>query len=585
MREDLEVLLSPRSAVVTSGVSISLQSPMSPKESENFKLAAHILNSLPIAAYAKGRDGSLLYMNKRGREVLQLPTTFCENLNDSSQYWDEKIIRTEARQKNLSIIDSPLTSIDGKEVIGSCSVLVPNDTPGPPSVPEESHQRNEELSVDSCDGGCISVFENATTEEKNPFSIPLNGRIDSDLLLQHMPVGFSYQEIVRDENGKPIDYRFLLANPKFEEMTGLGLDSILGKLVTEAIPSIRDDPAMWIERYGEVVDTRVPWTFEQYSPALERWFTGTAFRTQGDEFVILFLEITETKHVMNALRESEEQHRNLFESMVQGVVYQDSSGYIISANPSVERLLGLTTDQMRGQQPIDPRWKSIRDDGSDFPFEEHPSMVALATGKPVTNVLMGVFVPQHNEHRWISIDSVPRFREGESKPFEVYTTFTDFTETKKVESTLKTAKEKAEEADKLKSQFLANMSHEVRTPLNGILGNLQLCLLNGLTEDTRAENLENLQIANQSKYKQEQGGFVVVLFFVVLTRVQRWDASLIYFARHTGSLEARSRAGGYIDPTLLFPFNDGPGHGGRKDAPLATRVTSAFDTECKPGTM
>lgn len=39
---------------------------------------------------------------------------------------------------------------------------------------------------------------------------------------------------------------------------------------------------------------------------------------------------------------------------------------------------------------------------------------------------------------------------------------------------LKQAKEKAEEGDRLKSAFLANMSHEIRSPMNGVLGFVEL---------------------------------------------------------------------------------------------------------------
>jgi PAS domain S-box-containing protein len=48
------------------------------------------------------------------------------------------------------------------------------------------------------------------------------------------------------------------------------------------------------------------------------------------------------------LEASEVRYRTLFETMAQGVVYQDGEGRIISANPAAERILGLTTDQMRG---------------------------------------------------------------------------------------------------------------------------------------------------------------------------------------------------------------------------------------------
>jgi PAS domain S-box-containing protein len=59
----------------------------------------------------------------------------------------------------------------------------------------------------------------------------------------------------------------------------------------------------------------------------------------------------------------------------------------------------------------------------------------------------------------------------------------DITEKRKTARELVLAKERAEEASKTKNEFLANMSHEVRTPLNGILGMLQLMLSTDMTEE------------------------------------------------------------------------------------------------------
>ena len=96
--------------------------------------------------------------------------------------------------------------------------------------------------------------------------------------------------------------------------------------------------------------------------------------------------VSERLQAEKELSENEEKYRTLFETMAQGVVWQDAEGYISSTNPAAENILGLSLDQMQGRTSIDPRWKSIHEDGSDFPGNTHPSMVALRTGKKVSHV-------------------------------------------------------------------------------------------------------------------------------------------------------------------------------------------------------
>ncbi|MFC1978638.1 PAS domain-containing protein [Chloroflexota bacterium] len=148
-------------------------------------------------------------------------------------------------------------------------------------------------------------------------------------------------------------------------------------------------------------------------------------------------DITARKWAEEALSKSEKKYRNLFETMAQGVVYQDASGNILSANPSAERILGLSIDEMQGRTSIDPRWRSIHEDGADFPGETHPAMVALKTGKRVNNVIMGVFSPRDSQMHWININAVPQFKQGEKKPYQVYTTFEDITERKLAEDKIR----------------------------------------------------------------------------------------------------------------------------------------------------
>jgi PAS domain S-box-containing protein len=163
--------------------------------------------------------------------------------------------------------------------------------------------------------------------------------------------------------------------------------------------------------------------------------------------------------------QEEKRHIALFETMAQGVVYQDNEGKIISANPAAERILGLSFPQMTGRDSIDPRWRAARQDGSDFPGEEHPAMVALRTGKPMTNVVMGVFNPVVGEHRWISVDAIPLFRPGEDTPYQVYTTFNDITERVRHQA------QRAQQQGELEL-YASLLRHDLGNDLQIILGNI-----------------------------------------------------------------------------------------------------------------
>ncbi|WP_380785047.1 PAS domain S-box protein [Sphingomonas sp. R86521] len=113
---------------------------------------------------------------------------------------------------------------------------------------------------------------------------------------------FAIVEVKFDENDKPVDYRFLEANPAFERQAGADLR---GKWVTEHAPDLEQ---FWFDTYGHVAKTGEATSFENYAEAFQRWFDVRAVRV-GDpadrQIAIIFNDVTARREGEERLRISE----------------------------------------------------------------------------------------------------------------------------------------------------------------------------------------------------------------------------------------------------------------------------------------
>jgi len=193
--------------------------------------------------------------------------------------------------------------------------------------------------------------------------------------------------------------------------------------------------------------------------------------------------------------------------MAEGAVVHDATGAIKAANPSAERILGLTLAQLTGRKAIDPRWRLVMPDGRPATPEDIPSEITQRTGAPCRSVTLGVHKPS-GELIWLMINTDLVLNPKTGKPWLIIATFTDISEEVRARKELIASEQKLQQsnvllqaaADKLtarnreyqaalekveastiaKSQFLANMSHELRTPLNAVVGFSDLILNAGV---------------------------------------------------------------------------------------------------------
>lgn len=253
-------------------------------------------------------------------------------------------------------------------------------------------------------------------------------------LFEHSINGFALHEVVRNQEGEVVDFRYLDANDAFEVHTGIKCDDAIGKLATEVLPGIENSDL--IKTYADVATTGVAIRFETFYEPLQRYYIITAFSPEPNQFATIFTDITESMTAVEAIKESEQDFRTLFNSMAQGIVYLDKNGRIISANKAAEHILGLSLEELKGLRSYDDCWKTIKMNGDPLPGAEHPAMIALRTGKPVEGYAFGVLNHKGNDIVWIVASAVPQFREGEGEPYQVFTTFQEITDQIRVQQAL-----------------------------------------------------------------------------------------------------------------------------------------------------
>lgn len=111
-------------------------------------------------------------------------------------------------------------------------------------------------------------------------------------LFQEMLEGFALHEIICDDQGHPVNYRYLAINPAFERLTGLRARAVVGRTVLDILPNTE---AHWIDTFGKVALTGEPIDYENYSAEFDRYYDVRAFCPAPRQFACIFRDITAQK--------------------------------------------------------------------------------------------------------------------------------------------------------------------------------------------------------------------------------------------------------------------------------------------------
>lgn len=182
-----------------------------------------------------------------------------------------------------------------------------------------------------------------------------------------------------------------------------------------------------------------------HSPAAERWFLGRVTRFIGEgpfRLVVEHEDITRRKRVEQALRESEEEFRAIFETAFIGVV---------QLNPATDQILRVNRRmcQITGYAAAELVQMTVRDlvDPDDWP-QDRALRQRLFSGENSDYHIEKRYVRKDARHVWVSVN-MTLIRDTAGEPVRAVATVEDITERRKAEEErvrLGTALEQAAES-------------------------------------------------------------------------------------------------------------------------------------------